>query len=259
MRHFRPLLALAIAILSVWFFGINEPQKSLSTKVTSQQVVSRLQSVEIASTQAAQDAQVLPLEQGSKNASHALFSLSQGWKLKKQDNIIRTAFGGVVLGRAQNLAEVSAFLEDFLSFAGVQSQENEMSNKTDLHGNLEEIVYFDQKHLGKEVYNSYAKVFVRKQDRGITYVINEFQNITFTDGEVRFSQDQLHELIRQKYNATYKASHCPREVYFVLQGQALLSAVCYLTEQDSPEDHREIVLSLKDGQILRDISKVIYN
>lgn len=182
------------------------------------------------------------------------------WKLNREDGVVRVAYGGVVRNKALKKEDVDHFIEGFLENAGIEHRARVFSKENTVHGVDENILSYDQVIDDLPIYGSHIKVFVRKPDYGITYVINEFANFN----EVRSLKSLLERDVEDKVISHFKGKSikmidCSKEVYFIKDDVAYVSRVCQV-EIDRPlRDFRELVVELGEGEILKNISTLIAN
>lgn len=182
------------------------------------------------------------------------------WQLTREDGVVRVAFGGVVRNKALKKEDVDQFIEGFLENAGIENRERAFSKENTVQGTDENILSYDQVINDLPIYGSHIKVFVRKPDYGITYVINEFVNFN----EVRSLKSLLERDVEDKVVAHFKGKSikmidCSKEVYFVKDEVSYVSRVCKVEIERPLRDFREVVVELGEGEILKNISTVIAN
>lgn len=182
------------------------------------------------------------------------------WNLNREDGIVRVAYGGVVRNKALKKEDVDHFIEGFLESAGIEHRDRAFSKQNTVQGIDENIISYDQVINDTPIYGSHIKVFVRKPDYGITYVINEFANFA----EVRSLKSLLERDVEEKVVSHFKGKNiktmdCSKEVYFIKEEIAYVSRVCKIDIDRPLRDSRELVVELGAGEILKDVSTVIAN
>lgn len=260
----RPLLWGGVFIGLVFLGIFLKNQLNENNKAGSEDLASALS--EEASSQKKDISNKSTQEHDSKSQPSSLEELltekgsSEKWTLKKEGDVVRVAYGGVVRNRALKRDDVDQFIEEFLDKAGVEHKQRVLSREHTVLGTEENILSYDQAIDKTPIYGAHLKVFVRKPDFGITYVINEFTNFVETRSQRNLADQEVEErVVSVLTGKAIKTLDCAREVYFVKDETAYLSRVCKVDVARPLRDVREIVVDLGAGEILKNVSLVIAN
>ncbi len=179
------------------------------------------------------------------------------WILKKEGPIIRVVYGGIITKQTQTDSEVDSFLDRFLEEANIEHKDRSVLKITD--GVDEKIIYSQQKIDEIPIYGTQLKLFIKKPENGVVYIINEFQNFSQVYSNKLLSADELNEIIFNHYNSEKLEINDCHEVYFIKNDIALLSQVCQIEITEPLILLRKIILDAGTGEILKEESNSISN
>lgn len=265
MQTRKPLLWGGVFLLLI-VFGFYLTNRTTKKSTTGSEELASSQAQQDSGSPAKSKSKTLPQKKSEVAKSSGFEDLLTDesgpgkWEVKREDGIARVAFGGVVRNRAMKREDVDRFVDEFLEHAGIEHKQRQLSKQNTIQGTEENVLSYDQTIDRVPVYGAFVKVFVRKPDFGITYVINDFVNFSESRSQrslgERDVEDRVVAALRGK---NIKAMDCSREVYFVKEEIAYLSRVCQVDIDRPLRDIREVVVELGGGEVLKNTSLVIAN
>lgn len=195
----------------------------------------------------------------------AAYDQSIDWNFHQDGKeTIFSIFGGVIphildsqprtLAFARSITEALGHKRDEIFLDGDLAALNQNPNSTTYN--------FKQQFEGYEVYNSYLRLFGRKEDGGVYYINNELKNVGQPALDFRVSQVEAVDALRSLYQdrGLLVEESSSKPVLFVMKpGVSELAWKVIVRVKGNQKDRREILISANTATVLQNESLLILN
>lgn len=183
------------------------------------------------------------------------------WRVNRNDQgRVLAISGGLIKKDLSNNEKALAFAREVAEQTGVSAQQIVQSNEVLPATEDTKAMQFDQQIDGYSVLGGYMKVFTRQSDGAVYYIANETMPLQQVDTQINYSLNQVQETVLEKFKTKQGVkieSSGEKPVLFPMgPDHAELVWQMQVGIQGPLLDRRDILVSAKTGQIVRDITMI---
>ncbi len=183
------------------------------------------------------------------------------WRVNRNDKgRVLAISGGLIKKDLSSNEKALAFAREVAEQTGVTGQQIVLSNELLPTTEDTKAMQFDQEIDGYSVLGSFMKVFTRQSDGAVYYIANETMPLNQVDTQINYSLNQAQETVLNKFKSKQgvkieSATEKP-VLYPMGSHHAELVWQMQVGIQGPLLDRRDILVSAKTGQIVRDITMI---